>query len=476
MRARLFVASGLATFLATGSPALAAPPWSEPRSLGPQEEVVSRATIGFGTSGAGLIAWRTGDQPIGRVGTDADRFATLTADGRLVEHGALDGQLAAPPVVFGRKRVALLREGLISKPDARPPLRYRLRLSLGTIGRPAGRLGRVLATYARFPSDAAAGPAMAVGPRGELAIAWMAFKGDEFGTGRWRVRLAVRRANGRFDRIRTVDTGDAAGDRNSYSVAVTFARRDVVVAYARERGKRTVAVRTLLRGRRFDRPQTIGPDLGLLWLRTAASRAGRTVIAYATQDTGEEANLPHAVRAAIREPRAVRFGPTQVLDAGGAVERAPGRLSLAVGPDGTAGVAWSNAVGGGFPFSYPVRVVVAEPAAGFGPATALAANGAAGDVVVRNRGAVLVAWTGDVGVAGSAPPEAFAALRPAAGQPFGAPEAISPGPGMTSGQTAAAAFDPRTGRPTVVWPVFRPLPPNSLAQRQHVLDVATRTG
>ena len=438
---------------------------------------MSRATIGFGTSGAGLIAWRTGDQPIGRVGTDADRFATLTADGRLVEHGALDGQLAAPPVVFGRKRVALLREGLISKPDARPPLRYRLRLSLGTIGRPAGRLGRVLATYARFPSDAAAGPAMAVGPRGELAIAWMAFKGDEFGTGRWRVRLALRRANGRFDRIRTVDTGDAAGDRNSYSVAVTFARRDVVVAYARERGKRTVAVRTLLRGRRFDRPQTLGPDLGLLWLRTAASRAGRTVIAYATQDTGEEANLPHAVRAAIREPRAVRFGPTQVLDAGGAVERAPGRLSLAVASRRHGRRRLVQRCRG----RLPVQLSGSRGRRRAGSAASdrpprSPRTGRPADVVVRNRGAVLVAWTGDVGVAGSAPPEAFAALRPAAGQPFGAPEAISPGPGMTSGQTAAAAFDPRTGRPTVVWPVFRQLPPDSLAQRQHVLDVATRTG
>ena len=318
---------------------------------------------------------------------------------------------------------------------------------------------------------------MAVGPHGEIAVVWMEFKGDEFGTGRWRVRLAVRRAVGGFDRSRIVAAGKAAGDRNSYSVAVAFgARRDIVVAYSRERGRRTIAVRTLRRGRRFDRPQVLGPDAGLVTLAVGASRAGRAVVAWAPRTVARRRTSPPwcGRRSAARARRG--SGRARLLNAGEAnLQRAPGRLRLAVAPNGTAAVAWSNALGR-FATTYPVRVAVVEAGKEFGPVNQLATNGAAGDVAVRTGGEVLVAWTGlqPASPGGAPPAQASAALRPAAGQPFAPSELVSAR--AASGRTAAAAFDPRTGRPTVVWPAPLGGPPDPLSSAPEVLDIATRTG
>ena len=456
---------------AAGS-AHAAPPWSEPRAVGPAAPMVSRATIDFGSGGSALLSRRVTADPADPARA-TDRLATLTPDGTLVEHGRLRASLAAPPLVFGNGRVALLHQSVLSKPDARTR-RLRLSLSVGSTARPAGRgRPRRLTTYTPFPSDAAVGPAIAAGPRGEIAIVWMAFRGDEFGSGRFRVRLRVRRPNGRFDRPRTVASGAVSGDRNSYSVAVAFgARRDVVVAYAVDplaRRASSISVRTLRRGRRFDRPRSLGTQDGLVQLHVAASRIGRTVVAWATQDSGEEANMPSVVRAAIRGPRAARFAPTRLMDPGELNARVPGRLRLAMAPGGTAVLAWSNARG---PFNqptFPVRMAIAEAGRAFGPVVELAAAGAVGDVAVRDDGAALVTWTDPNGYWLPVPlRQTLAAFRAGPGLPLGPPELIAPSsPSGQSDRYVAAGFNPRTGSPTAVWPA---------SNGSDVLQLAVRAG
>ena len=428
MRARVVAASGL-TVLVTALAALAtsaahaAPLWSEPRSIGAPTGVVSGAEIGFGPGGTALLSRRT-SAGIGEPrDDDASRLATLTPDGKLVEHRPLSDRLAAPPQLFGRGRVALLRERLLSEPDA-TPRRVRLSLSLGSTGRPAGRgRPRRLATFATFSSGG--GPAMAVGPQGQIAIVWVAYRGNESGSGRFRVQLALRRPNGRFDRTRTVASGPAEIDGGSLPpVAVAVgARRDVVVAYAAG----AIRVRSLRRGRRFAAPQTLGPSSGFVDLAARGARTGRVGVAWATQDGGEDVSEPFVVRAALRAPGAARFGATQVIDPGEANgERVAGRMRLALGADGTAALAWSNARGRFPNVTQPVRATVAEQDGGFGPVVELAASGAARDVAVRDDGAALVTWTDARGrTIAPVTPQTFAALRAGPAQPFGAPELIA---------------------------------------------------
>ena len=449
-RASLVGLAGAVVAASAAGTATAAPPWSEPRSIGAPTGVVADAEIGFWPGGTVLLSRRTSADVGARREDYVDRLATLTPAGRLVEHRPLADPLAAPPQLLGQGRVALLRERLLSEQDA-TPRRVRLSLSVGSIARPAGRRrSQRLASFTTYSQGGSS--ALAVGPRGQIAIAWIAYRGDDLGLGRWRVRLALRRPNGRFD-VRTVAAGasqESGGNEPPGVAAAIGARGDVNVAHT---VSGPVKVRTLRRGRRFGRPQTLGPQSGIFDLALRSSRSGRTVVAWGTQDGGEEASEPYVVRAAVRPPGAARFGPTQVLDPGEANgERVAGRMRLAMSADGTAALAWSNAKGRFGAATQPVRATVAERDGGFGPVVELAASGAARDVAVRADGAALVAWTDPRGrTFAPGPPATFAALRPGPGQPFGAPELIaSSSPGSGLGQ-AAAAYDPRTGRPTVIW-------------------------
>jgi len=465
-RASLVGLAGAVVAASAAGSAHAAPPWSEPRSIGAPTGVVSDAEIGFWPGGTALLSRRT-SAVAGAQEDTVERLATLTPDGRLVEHRPLSDRLAAPPQLFGRGRVALLRARLLSKQDA-TQRRVRLSLSVGSLRRALGR-GRAqrLASFTTFPGGGS--PAMAAGPRGRIAIAWIAYRGDDLGLGRFRVRLALRRPNGRVD-MRTVAAGSSeeSGGNEPPGVAVAIgARGDVIVAYT---AAGPIRVRTLRRGRRFGRAQTLGPQSGVFDLGLRASRTGRTVVAWGTQDGGEEANEPYVVRAAVRAPGAARFGPTLVIDAGEANgSRVPGRMRLAMTADGTAALAWSNAKGRFAALTTPVRVAVAERNGGFGPVAELAANGAAQDVALRADGTAIVTWTDARGFTFPPPsPQTFAALRAGPGQPFGPPELVaSSSPDGGLGRQAAAAYDPRTGRPTLIW---------TASGGSDVLQLATRSG
>ena len=457
---------------AAGS-AYAAPPWSAPLSLGAPAPEIGRSAIAFAPDGTALVSRRVNRSATRDPAEARDLLATLTPAGALSERGTVPDHLAAAPALLPRGRVALLREPIVADRNVFPH-RVRLSLSVGSLTRPVARgRPRRIATYTRVPSDAGSGPAMAVGPRGRLAIVWMAYRGDESGFGRFRVRLAVRRPNGRFERTRTVASGALLSERTTNSVAVTFgAGRDVVVAYELSRpapGRPEIIVRTLRRGRRFDRRQVLGPHAGLVGLDAAGARNGRTIVAWATQDGGEQADTPSVVRAAIRAPGARRFGQTRVMDPGEGIERVPGRLALAMAPDGSAVLAWSN-VRGRFPdLGYPLRVAVAEAGAGFGPVAQLAANAGAADAIVRSDGAMLVVANTELNSVVQVPRQTLAAVRPGSGGPFGPPELIADSaPSVGADRGAAAAFDPRTGRAATVWTASSP--------GSDVLQYAVRSG
>jgi hypothetical protein len=273
-------------------------------------------------------------------------------------------------------------------------------MTLGvSIGDVAGHLGRLHVLSRRAVPDTAA---MAVNGEGVVAVAWTeATKGID-----GRVRLAVRRAGGLFTPTVTIASGavgrPTGGTASGRGVAVAVdGRGEVVAAYQRGRGRtRTIEARLLRR--RLGRSQTLGPQRGLVDLSAAMAPNGRAVVAWGSQDVGEEANEPHSVYAAVRPAGASRFSAAQVLDAGGPAIRPEGTVALAVAGDGSAIVAWSSPQG-----RYPegiqhiVRVATAGPRGRFATPRELAPSGAGVDGRPRSpHGARRTARRGQRGSAG----------------------------------------------------------------------------
>jgi hypothetical protein len=431
MGLRLFVAASLAAL--APSTAVAAS-WSAPVTVGAPTPTITDPGIAFGATGQPLLSagfrpdnGYTPGQPLQSV---TRLFAGTTEIART--------HLVAPPVAYGVARAAFLRQSP-RDPDFAPIIT--LGVSLGDVAGNPGRFHRL--SSLAIPDS----PAIAANDAGVVAVAWTeATRGVE-----GRVRLAVRRPGGRFARPVTVASGavgrPTAGTSSGHGLAVAVdGRGEVVVAYQRELGrKRTVEARVL--GRRLGRAQTLGPQRGLVDLTAASASGGRTVVAWGSQDVGEEANEAHSVYAAIRSGGSARFAPTQVLDPGGPALRPFGRVALDVGGDGSAVVAWSSPEGGYRIGTHSaVRVATARARGRFGAQRELAPSGAVGDVAFGADGAVIVVWSQLV------PEEqerdVIAAVRPAGASRFGAPEAVSP---SEHASMPVAAFDPRTGQPLVAW-------------------------
>jgi hypothetical protein len=427
---------------ALSATALAAPPWSEPRTV---TRAGGTPTIDYGRDGTALMSWGS-----------AGRLATLRADGRVVRHGRPAGTLAARPEVYGRDRVVLLRRRDSKRRAGTSVQRSRLDASFGTIDQPLGGRSRRVIT---FPTIAGSdeGVALDASDRGEIAVAWVEVHGGQDTPETARVRVALGRANRGFDRPRTLATGGLP-TMDSQSVAVAYgAGGDLLVAYSTARrsipSRPAIAARVRRAGGSFGPAQELGPRQPLTRLVAATARDGRMVVAWGSQDAGEEASRPWVVRAAVRPAGRARFGRDQLLDPGGINLRVPGRVALGMSPDGRATVAWSNVRGDFAAPRYPVRAASTGPTGGFGPVTQLADNGAAQDVAAGADGTALVAWGSLIpgeDESGFAP--LFATIRAPSSAGFGAPEQISPPAAGVAG--ADVAFDRRTGRPTAVWQAF----------------------
>src|SRR5204863_187400 len=80
----------------------------------------------------------------------------------------------------------------------------------------------------------------------------------------------------------------------------------------------------------------VGPHAGFARMASAVTGRGRVVVAWGTQDGGEQADRPWIVRAATLAPGARRFSKAQTLDPGQGIGEAVGAVVLAVAADGRA--------------------------------------------------------------------------------------------------------------------------------------------
>ena len=484
MRARLLVASGLATVLATGSTALAAPPWSPPRDISAPVPEVTRTSIGFGADGVALVGWTEQSNLPGRpFRTPEARFTALFPDGHVEDRARLPAGEQAQAQVFGGNRTVVLRERRRDPRGAESRMRMRLDASFGTTPGPLLARTRRVAALWSVPGGGH-WPALAVSRSGEVAVAWVDLDPrvarDAFFQ-RHRVRVAISRGGRRFRRPRTLASFPLPTPPHQ-SVAAAYGRRgELLVAYGA--GRRVgndvlpyVAARLRPRaGRRFGREERVGPRREQSDLAAAAAPNGRMAMVWGSQDGGEEAERPWVVRAAIRAPGR-SFGAPAVLDPGETGERVPGRLALAMARDGSATAVWTNVRGGVGDLEYPVRAATALPGAGFGPVTTLAATGRAGSVSAAPDSRMLVTWSNgafDFVAPSDASPDAFAALRPAGAPAPGAPETISSPERVDL--APVAAFDPVSGRPTAAWPAGVRTPFLS-GYEQLRMQLATREG
>jgi hypothetical protein len=413
---------------------IAAGAWSAPATLGPADGSIIDPAIAFGSAGGPLISAgfrpEVAYSPGLPLQTVTRLFAGTTQRAQV--------RLVAPPVAYGAGRAAFLRRSPRDR-DFAPIMT--LGVSLGDVAGDPGRFHHL--SSLAIPDTTA----IAANDTGVVAVVWTeATRGID-----GRVRLAVRRPGGRFARPVTVAVGavgrPTGGTVSGRGVAVAVGGRgEIVVAYQRERGRaRTIVARRV--GRRLGRPQTLGPQRGLVDLAAAMAPNGRAVVAWGSQDVGEEANEAYRVYAAVRSAGSARFGAAQALDRGGPAIRPDGRVALAVGRDGAAVVAWSSPLGSyGAGTRSAVRVASAGPRGRFGAQRELAPSGAVGDVAIGAGGAAIVVWSQLAGE--QEPLDVIAALRPAGASDFGASEAVSP---RERASYPAAALDPRTGQPVVVW-------------------------
>ena len=460
---RLAIALAALALLPT-APALADPPWSAPATITAGIPAVSEPTIGFGASGLAVLSARLSTEANGVPSRGFTRLFGQQPDGRFAGRARL--VLAAPPAPYGTNRLALLRVPLSAGSrtinDFDPPAS-----SLGySFARSGGPIEVSVEAYRRFTkrADTFSG-AIAANAAGDVLAAWV-----EHLRGRDHLVAAVRRSGGVFGRPAAIG---GSGYFSAVSVAVS-PQGDLLVAYQRSargpRGRivRSVEARVRRAGHTWGAAQRLGPSSGFSAIATAAAPGGRMLVAWGTQDGGEEAGTPWIVRAAIRAGGPHAFHSARQLERSQGIERPAGEVAAAMAPDGTATVAWSGIAGASFPHVYPARVATATPgAARFGTPQTLSPSAAVGDVAVDERGtALVVAATLPMPGDNQTTEQVFASVRPAGGAAFGTPELIS---APERARLPRAAFAPVTNQPAVVWVSA----PQGATQR---LRYAARTG
>jgi hypothetical protein len=453
---------GLVIALATvglAAPAQAAAPWSAPIDLGPPSDYVQAPRLTFSPAGTGLLGWlvRTGGEP-GAVGGRlvshndgyAGRIASLGAYGVLGSVRALPDSVGAGPALDATGRGLILRTLALST-DENGRRRYRMTWSNVSRNGTVGRAHRLVTATMTDP------PALAVGADGSAVAAWNEYRPPASQRelwGRFRIRAAWRPRGGSLGRpVTLLDTQALDYEHNG---AVTAAiggngRAAVVFADARERpGRDRRAVVAWTRDARhgFGPTLVVGPHAGFARMAAAVTDRGRVIVAWGTQDGGEEANKPWVVRAATLAARARSFSHAQTLDPGHGISYAVGAVVLAVAADGRATAAWSG-VRRSAPtdLTFPVMSATSDATGRFAPATEIAPDGVVGGLAVRADGAAIATWIRTLSV-GPTTGQATAAVRPGGATTFGAAEAIAD-PDVASPPTAA--FDPVSGGAVVAW-------------------------
>ena len=211
----------------------------------------------------------------------------------------------------------------------------RLTARFGTTTRPRGRVRRVGAADEVFGEDQ--GPAIAV-HGDEVAVAWV----EKVGLERHRYRIAFSRGGRAFGKPQTLATTELP-TRDSESIALAYGGRgDLIVAYSAGSRRPVVVERTRRRSGRFGSAHVLGERRRLTTLVADSNRHGAVLVAWGSQDSGEEASRPGVVRAAER--LGLSFGPASRRRRG-TRDFAPRMLAANVSNDGGYTVAWNNVAG-----------------------------------------------------------------------------------------------------------------------------------
>jgi len=444
---KLPVAPALAAlaFIAAAPAAHAASPWSPPVTIESGIPQVGEPEVTLAGNGRAVLSARLTTQAQGVPSRGFSRLWGEQPDGSFAGRARL--VLAAPPVAYAGSRLALLRlplaAGDLTIGDLEDPdtsLGYSLGRCCGTLEVDPGGYRRLAARADRTST------ALAANRRGDVAAAWV-----EHRSGRDHLVVAVRGPNRPFGRPSVIA---GSGFISAPSVAWS-ARGDLLVAYQRSISRRgptdrRVEARVRRAGHSWGRAQRLGASSGFSEITAAAAAIGRMLVAWGTQDIGEEANTPWIVRAAMRQAGPHSFRAAQELEVSeGDDERPAGTVAAAIAPAGTATVTWSGIAGTRHPHTFPLRVATAGSSLRFGELQTLEPNAAAGDIAMDARGATLVVWA-TLSIAGinQLTEQVFASVRPPGGATFAAPEAVS---SAERAELPRVALEPATGRAAVVW-------------------------
>ena len=291
---RVAVTAGLLVLSVGAGPTTASgSSWSAPVDVSSPSTFVDSPFIGFGGSGQGLAAWHWQDG-IGAGARGGVRIATVATTGKLASEQAGPPALTQP-VVYGRDKVVLVDEATIVRRKRASPL-ARLRI---TFGRTEGSFGppRTIDRVDLFRL-----PALAASNDGRVAVAYIERARDR----RRVVKLAVGRGE-RIGRPRVVGR-----HHNFYTTTVAVGPRgDLVVAWARGR---LIEARILRPGHPLGPVVHVGRRVGDgIQLRAAVAGSGRAWVAWNSQKVGEVPG-PSTFRSSVSSASRSKFGRASLLD------------------------------------------------------------------------------------------------------------------------------------------------------------------
>ncbi|MDX6679582.1 MAG: hypothetical protein QOE31_3634 [Solirubrobacteraceae bacterium] len=351
--------------------------WTAPAPIlqPPPRTLLGNPAIAFAPGGTGLVTW---DYELAN-GHTGQRAASWLADGTLARGHELR-EFIEPPRVYGRDRAF----ALVSQ---RSGGARRLRVAFGSTD---GSFATAQTIYTSGPEAYSVVSRAAVGERGNVAVVVRSLPRE----GSSRIVLLERRAGGRFGAATVVQEHYVCHCYFESSViAVAVGRRgDLAVAWARGN---SIVARVRPPGGRFGPRVRLGRANAATNLELAVSPAGAVWATWFDNPrSSAEGRGPMTVRLAVRPARARRFGAARVLDR---VERtwygfgAP--VQLALDPRGAGFLTWSTPAGN----NPRVRLASADPRGGGVRVRTLSAPGtqAFAKVLVTSRrpGEALAVWS-----------------------------------------------------------------------------------
>jgi hypothetical protein len=425
VRTRALILGVAASVLALPAGAGAAA-WSTPVNVGSAANFMDNPFVGFSTKGRGMVAW-TWRNGVGSSAQDGTRVATRAPNGIFgPEHAAPD--MRVPPVVFSTGRVAILQY-VSSFRNGRE--RTKVQVAFGKV---TGAFSLAKTIDVIEPSFT---PALASNNSGDVAVAYLQRTRNG---ARREVTLAIRKRGGKFGTPRIVM---GRGRANAVTVAVGR-NGDVLVAWERE-GR--IEARFQRHGHKLGPVKRVGSARRLgTQLRAAVSADGQAWIAWRSQSVTEGgSNGPFSLKLAVSHAHGQGFRTPLLLDTFD--RRGPEQtgFDLALDPHGNGMIAWTTWDGTRF----RARLGIANRSGSFRSfqnLSSVQANAIVYDIAAGRTGEALVVWVRLI-AAGEEPGGVRAGyIPPNAG--YAGEQDIGAG---VKARAPHAAFDPVTGRPTVVW-------------------------